>query len=156
MTIKENKQLVYNFYKGSNAQGIDDSFRKFVSSDLKVYAFGKTLSEKEWKDIDKNVFLAFSDFKITVLDQITEDDKVVTRAIITGIHTDEFQGRPASGNQVKVNVIAIDRIIDGKIIEHWTEMDFSSFLQQLVKKEKGEVTNITIRNNRKMFIGNID
>ena len=133
MTIKENKHLIYNFYKGFNVQDIDESFKKFVSSDLKVYAFGKILSEKEWKDLDKNVFLAFSDFKITVLDQIAEDDKVVTRAIITGIHTGEFQGRPATGNHVKVSVIAIDRISNGKIIEHWAEMDFSNFLQQLVR-----------------------
>ena len=131
MTIQENKHLIYNFYKGFNAQDIDNSFKKFVSPDLKVYAFGKTLGEKEWKDIDKNVFLAFSDFKITVLDQIAEDDKVVTRAMITGIHTGEFRGRPASGNHVKVSVIAIDRISNGKIIEHWAEMDFSNFLQQL-------------------------
>jgi len=131
MIIQENKNLVYNFYKGFNVQDIDESFKKFVSSDLKVYAFGKILSEKEWKDLDKNVFLAFSDFKITVLDQIAEDDKVVTRAIITGIHTGEFQGRPATGNHVKVSVIAIDRISNGKIIEHWAEMDFSNFLQQL-------------------------
>jgi predicted ester cyclase len=133
MTIEMNKHLVYNFYKGFNAQDIDDSFKKFVSSDLKVYAFGKTLSEKEWKDIDKNVFLAFSDFKITVLDQIAEDDKVVTQAIITEIHTGEFQRMPASGNHVKVSVIAIDRISNGKIIEHWAETDFSNFLQQLVR-----------------------
>jgi len=133
MIIQENKNLVYNFYKGFNVQDIDESFKKFVSSDLKVYAFGKILSEKEWKDLDKNVFLAFSDFKITVLDQIAEDDKVVTRAIITGIHTGEFQGRPATGNHVKVSVIAIDRISNGKIIEHWAEMDFSNFLQQLVR-----------------------
>ena len=131
MTIKENKHLIYNFYKGFNAQDIDDSFKKFVSPDLKVYAFGKTLNEKEWKDMDKNVFLAFSDFKITILDQIAEDDKVVTRAMFTGIHTGEFQARPASGNHFKVSVIAIDRISNGKIIEHWAEMDFSNFLQQL-------------------------
>ena len=66
MTIKENKQLIYNFYKGFNAQDIDDSFEKYVSPDLKVYVFGKTLSQREWKDIDKNVFLSFSDFKINL------------------------------------------------------------------------------------------
>jgi predicted ester cyclase len=133
MTIKENKQLIYDFYRGFNAQDIDESFRKFVSSDLKVYAFGKTLSEKEWKDIDKKVFLAFSDFEIKILDQIAEDDKVVTRAIFTGKHTGEFQGRPASDNHINLNVIAIDRLFDGKIIEHWAEMDFSNFLQQLTR-----------------------
>jgi predicted ester cyclase len=51
------------------------------------------------------LFLAFSDFKITVLDQIAEDDKVITRAMITGIHTGEFKGRSASGNHVKVSVM---------------------------------------------------
>ena len=141
MTLEENKQLTYNFYRGFNAQEIDDSFKKFVSPDLKVYAFGKILSEKEWKDMDNKVFLAFSEFKITITDQIAEGDKVVTRAIITGVHRGEFQGKPASGNHVKVSVIAIDRISNGKIIEHWAEMDFSSFLQQLVKKEKDEATS---------------
>ncbi len=36
MTITENKKLLYNFYAGFNAQGIDETFEKFVSPDLKV------------------------------------------------------------------------------------------------------------------------
>ena len=58
MTIKENKHLIYNFYKGFNAQDIDDSFEKLYYLIL-VYVFGKTLSQREWKDIDKKYFWHF-------------------------------------------------------------------------------------------------
>jgi predicted ester cyclase len=133
--IEENKQLISNFYEGFNAKDLDKSFEKFVSPDLKVHALGKTLDRNEWINMDKDVFSAFSEFKITIIDQIAEGDKVVTMGLITGIHTGEFKGRPASGNKVGLNIIAVDRLFNGKIVEHWAEMDFSGFLQQLIKTE---------------------
>ncbi|MEX1254326.1 MAG: ester cyclase [Dehalococcoidia bacterium] len=74
---------------------------------------------------------AFSDFSHEVVDQIAEGDKVVTRMRASGKHTGEFLGIPATGKSVTMTGIAVHRIADGKIAEHWSEVDAFGFFQQL-------------------------
>ena len=74
---------------------------------------------------------AFPDFRATILDQICEGDKVVTRKIFTGTHRGEFQGIPATGRSVEIGVIDIVRVAEGRIVEHWNCVDRLGLLAQL-------------------------
>ncbi|MEX2247224.1 MAG: ester cyclase [Dehalococcoidia bacterium] len=74
---------------------------------------------------------AFSDFRHEVIDQIAEGDRVVTRMTASGRHTGEFLGIPATGKEVTMTGIAVHRIVDGKIAEHWSEVDGFGLFQQL-------------------------
>jgi steroid delta-isomerase-like uncharacterized protein len=74
---------------------------------------------------------AFPDSKVTVDDMIAEGDRVATKKTLTGTHTGEFMGIPASGNRVTLQFVDILRLRDGRIIEHWLSMDQLSFMQQL-------------------------
>jgi steroid delta-isomerase-like uncharacterized protein len=65
-----------------------------------------------------------------IVDQIAEGDRVVTRIRGYGKHTGDHLGVPASGNDVEVEGVAIHRIQDGKITEHWALVDVAAFLQQ--------------------------
>jgi steroid delta-isomerase-like uncharacterized protein len=64
-------------------------------------------------------------------DQIAEGDKVVTRLRGIGKHEGELAGIPPSGNDLDVKAVAIHRIEDGKIVEHWSAVDTATNLQQL-------------------------
>jgi steroid delta-isomerase-like uncharacterized protein len=74
---------------------------------------------------------AFPDLHIAIEDQIAESDRVATRWRARGTHTGAFQGIPATGKQVRVTGIDIDRIADGKVVECWTNIDELGLLQQL-------------------------
>jgi predicted ester cyclase len=74
---------------------------------------------------------AFSGFKATILDQVAEGDKVVTRKVFTGTHSGEFNGIPATGREVEIQVIDIVRVRDGRIAEHWNCVDRLGLLAQL-------------------------
>jgi predicted ester cyclase len=65
-----------------------------------------------------------------IVDQISEGDRVVTRIRGYGKHTGDFPGVAASGNDVEIEGVAIHRIQDGKITEHWALVDMATFLQQ--------------------------
>jgi steroid delta-isomerase-like uncharacterized protein len=65
-----------------------------------------------------------------ILDQIAEGDRVVTRIRGQGQHTGDHLGIPAAGNDVAVEGVAIHRIRDGKIIEHWALVDMAAFFRQ--------------------------
>jgi steroid delta-isomerase-like uncharacterized protein len=67
----------------------------------------------------------------TIEDQIAEGDKVVTRLRAKGRHEGELAGIPPSGNEMDVTAIAIHRIKDGKIVEHWSDVDSAALMAQL-------------------------
>ena len=74
---------------------------------------------------------AFPDFKATIDDILAEGDKVVIRMTWSGTQKGEFMGVPATGKRVSFGVIDIIRITNGKLVEHWGQMDSMSLMQQL-------------------------
>ena len=79
-----------------------------------------------------NMYLtAFPDLHFTVEDIIAEGDKVVARLTIRGTQQGAFMGIPPTGKQVTVTAIDINRIVGGKSVEHWLNMDTQGLLQQL-------------------------
>lgn len=74
---------------------------------------------------------AFPDFKAKIEDILAEKDKVVIRMTWSGTQKGEFMGVPATGRRVSFGVIDIIRIANGKLVEHWGQMDSMSMMQQL-------------------------
>jgi len=74
---------------------------------------------------------AFPDLKITIDDIIAEGDKVVVRGIWSGTHKGEFMGIPPTDKSVSFGVIDIVRIVGGKVVEHWGQMEPLRMMQQL-------------------------
>jgi predicted ester cyclase len=74
---------------------------------------------------------AFPDFHATILDQIAEGDKVVTRKVFSGTHLGSLQGIEPTGRTVEIHVIDIVRVANSKIVEHWNCVDRLGLLAQL-------------------------
>jgi PAS domain S-box-containing protein len=68
-----------------------------------------------------HVLAAFPDGRWTIDDQMSDGDKVVTRWSFSGTHKGMFRGMVPTGKKVAVTGIAIDRIVDGRIVEEWEE-----------------------------------
>jgi hypothetical protein len=71
------------------------------------------------------------DIHTEINELIAEGDKVVARCTMTGTHTGDFFGIPASGKRISVNVVYIVRIADRRIVEHWGLEDVDTLLKQL-------------------------
>jgi steroid delta-isomerase-like uncharacterized protein len=74
---------------------------------------------------------AFPDMQMQIEDRIVAGDKVVERWRCTGTQEAEFMGVPASHGHMDVEGIDISRLENGRIAEHWGEMDMVALLQQL-------------------------
>jgi len=88
-------------------------------------------NREEFSGMGAMFYAAFPDLNQTYEDQIAEGDKVVTRVTFRGRNQGEFQGIPATGKEVAFGAILIDRFEDGKVVEHWVEMDMMGLMQQL-------------------------
>jgi steroid delta-isomerase-like uncharacterized protein len=78
-----------------------------------------------------NLRRAFPDATMIVDDIFGHADRVVFRWTFRGTDTGGFMGRPPTNNRVTVTGINIERIEDGKIVEHWSAPDNLGMLQQL-------------------------
>lgn len=76
-------------------------------------------------------FAAFPDAQLTVDDILVEGDRGMMRWTFHGTHQGELMGIPATGRQVTMTGIEVNRVRDGKIVEHWVEMDQLGLMQQL-------------------------
>jgi len=74
---------------------------------------------------------AFPNMSMVVEEILADGDRVVTRWVSTGKHKGEFNGIPATGKDVRVTGISIDRIAGGKVAESWGEFDLAGLLMQL-------------------------
>ena len=76
-------------------------------------------------------FSAFPDLHAVIHDQVADDEKVVTRKTLSGTHQGEFMGLPPSGKPVDIAVIDILSVRDGKITDHWNNVDQLGLLRQV-------------------------
>ena len=83
------------------------------------------------QDLVRQDQVAFPDGVATVLDQLAEGDRVLTRWRFEATHTGTLYGHPASGSPVSVTGFHVHRIVDGRIVEVWALGDFYSLLTQI-------------------------
>lgn len=74
---------------------------------------------------------AFSGFAVEIHEQFADGDTVTTRKSFHGTHTGEFFGAPASGKPVRIDVIDIVKLRDGKFTDHWGIVDWSAVMAQI-------------------------
>lgn len=83
------------------------------------------------KEILRAMRTGFPDLVFAIQEQITENDKVVSRFEWTGVHKGEFLGIPPTGQSVRVWGIVIDRLEDGRIKDTRILMDTLGLMTQL-------------------------
>jgi predicted ester cyclase len=104
------------------------------------------LDLEAWSQFTASFVEAFPDLRLTVEDIFSGGNMVAARAAFRGTHHGEFQGIPPTGKEVAFTSIEIDRMVDGKVAEHWFEMDLLGLMQQLgaiPEPEQSEEANPT-------------
>jgi steroid delta-isomerase-like uncharacterized protein len=76
-------------------------------------------------------FAGLPDIHYTIEDVLADGDKVAVRLTAQGTQRGEFMGIPATGKQATWGEMHIGRMQDGKIVEHWGQIDNMGMLQQL-------------------------
>jgi steroid delta-isomerase-like uncharacterized protein len=75
--------------------------------------------------------VAFPDLQAAIDDVISEGDRVAVRGAVRGTHRGELMGIPPTGKRVTVELIDINRVENGKLVERWGETDMLGMMQQL-------------------------
>ena len=132
MSIEENKQIVRRYQDIYNSNQLDDLLQVVSENLLTPHIMAGIPEGIEGARAAHQIMLTgFPNYQTVIDDLIAEGDKVVARITLSGTHTGNFMGIPATGKHVEFTGIYIARIADGKIVEHWGEEDGVSLLMQL-------------------------
>ena len=133
MTTQQNADIVRRFVKEVITEGSMESAGKYVCEDMveQVPFPGQGPGLEGLKDVLRGMRSAFPDLEFVIVEQIAEGDKVVSRFEWTGTHQGEFLGVPATGRQVRVWGVVIDRLEEGRIKDTRLIMDALGMMAQL-------------------------
>ena len=104
------------------------------ASDCVIHINGspeRNLSLDGFKQMMSGLVAAFPDLHITIEDQITAGDKVATRWVAVGTNSAALGNVPATGRQVRVDGLILDRVAKGRVVERWELWDQMGMVQQL-------------------------
>ena len=73
----------------------------------------------------------FPDLHIEIQELVAKGDKLIARSSITGTHTGEGLGIPATGNKIKLSAIEIWQMKNGKGLVAWSDSDILGLMMQL-------------------------
>ncbi len=135
MSAEENKALIRRFFEAIDKacpEGNADILDEFLAEDfIEHNPFpGIPPTRDGWKQTFMGFVVGAPGYHV-VEDLIAEGDKVAGRITAYGKHEGDLFGIPATGKDIRVSGIAIWRIQDGKIVEHWHETDQIGLRQQL-------------------------
>jgi steroid delta-isomerase-like uncharacterized protein len=89
------------------------------------------LDSEGWTRFLAGFVEGFPDLQLTVEDAVAEGDLVAQRVRFAGTHTGEFQGLPPTHRKVTFSGLELNRFVDGRVAEHWFQLDSLTLLQQL-------------------------
>jgi len=133
MSTVANKAIVRRFVDEVQSAGNIDAIDELCSPEFVNHSAppGVPSNREGVKQVTAMFRQAFPDSYFTVEDMVAEGDKVATRKTFHGTHQGEFMGIPPTGQQVSIGLIDIVRIVDGKVVEHWSMGDNLGMMQQL-------------------------
>ena len=131
MLTEQNKTLVLQFYKAFDERNIDQALALLAPNFIAHMVGMPTLDGDGFKQFGMSFYLAFSQGQHIFDQVVVADDKVVTCGTFTATHLGEFQGLPPTGKQISLSIMHIDRVENGKIVEHWGQGDALGLMQQM-------------------------
>ena len=133
MSTEENKAITRRWTDEVWSKGSLAAMNELLATNF-VFNWAPPGVASDWEGYKQTVtmeFAAFPNLHFTTEDMVAEGDKVVVRWTGRFTHKGEYMGIAPTGKQVTMTGISILRIVGGKIMEEWTEMDMLGLMQQL-------------------------
>jgi serine phosphatase RsbU (regulator of sigma subunit) len=117
-----------------NFEIVDEIFERYIAHQPD----GSTLlrGPEDVKRFQGEFHSAFSNFHISIEDQIAEGDKVVSHYTIRGTHQGDFRGMAPTGKEIEIKGVTTFRFSEeGKVVETWDSYDQLSLMRQSTEQE---------------------
>lgn len=116
-------------------QGDEEAIDRLLAKNSTMWGVNRpdvsSTGSEEFKKFYRTMRSTFSDIKITLDQIIQEDDTAFARWTVTGVHSGEGSGSPATRKVLKLTGMSACRVQDGMIVEAWNIWDQIGMARQL-------------------------
>lgn len=130
MTTEENKGLVRRFIKEVFLGGKPDAADALVTPDFVSHGLPGS-GPDVMKGAIERTSKGLSNPSMDVQDIFGEGDRVAVRMMSSATQTGELMGMPPSGKTYTIEELHIFRVANGRVAEHWHQMDAMGMMKQL-------------------------
>jgi predicted ester cyclase len=130
MSSQDNKTLVRRFITEVFEQGRPEAVDALATSDFVSHGLPGTGPDVMKQAIER-VGRGLSNAKFEIHEVVAEGELVAVRLMSTATQSGEFMGMPATGKTYTVEELHLFRIADGRVAEHWHQMDAMGMMKQL-------------------------
>lgn len=115
-----NKEIVTRFYEVIVSENILDELPKYVAENCILKIGDKTfpLGLEGMKNHLIDTKKTYPDYTMKIIQQYTDGDYVISEFIMQGTHEGEWIGIKPTHKKLAFTGVDIDKVIDGKIVEH--------------------------------------
>jgi predicted ester cyclase len=132
VSTEQTKAIVLQLYQAFDDRTLEQAFALLAPHFVAHLAgMAEPLDRNQFKQFGLSFYEAFSNGQHIFDEVIVEGNRVVTCGRFTANHLGAFQGLPPTGKQITIAIMHIDRVEDGKIVEHWGQGDAQGLMQQL-------------------------
>jgi predicted ester cyclase len=130
--VETNKQITRRWFEQMAGKGSWDSIRELFSPSYVHHAPHVENADLAAYEKTAGVMLgAFPDMVAMLHELVAEGEYVALRYSVRGTHTGDFHGIAPTGRTVAFDVIGMQRIVGGRIVEGWFEFDSAAIYAQL-------------------------
>ena len=105
----KNKDIAKYFYEVIISDNLLDEISKYISEFIGIDGMKEHLLALK---------KTYHDYTMKIIRQYEVDDYVISEFIMKGTHKGEFLGITPTNKVLEITGVDIDKIIDGKIVEH--------------------------------------
>ena len=116
----DNKEIVRCFYENIVSDHLLEELSRYISEDCtlrvgeKKITLGLAVMRQHLIDVKKT----YPDYRMKLTRQYSDGDYVISEFIMEGTHKGEWIGIKPTNKRLVFTGVDIDKIVDGKIVEH--------------------------------------
>ena len=116
-------------------QGREETIDRLLAPNAKVHGLTPDnqpiIGPEAFKPFLRRFRLAFPDIRVTVVRTVAEGDVVAAHCLVTGSHTGDALGTPATNRSVTFSGMVIVKAAGNQFVEGWNTFDFLTCYQQI-------------------------
>lgn len=116
----DNAQIIKYFYENVTSNCLLDEIPDYIAENC-VVRIGESIIPVGIEGMKQHIIdvrKTYPDLKMTIIRQYTDGDTVISEFIMEGTHLGEWLGMKPTGKKLRMTGVDIDRLVDGKIVEH--------------------------------------
>jgi uncharacterized protein YbjT (DUF2867 family)/predicted ester cyclase len=129
--LERNKELVRRFYERYFTNGRGDGLKDVLADNFVDNAEVLFSSSNGSSNGSGTLHQTIPMKTVHIQEMVAEGELVGVRASMTGVHSVDWLGQPASGNELNWIDLSIFRVKDGKIVERFISPDSLFILEQM-------------------------